>query len=54
LPVRAPPPLARKSGQEVLGGVVEDALRRVEAEAVEVELLDPGARIGEEELAHGP
>ncbi len=50
---RRRPYLAGESGQEMVGGVVVYALGRVEAEAVEVEFLDPGARIGEEELAHG-
>ena len=34
------------------GDVVEDRLRRVEAQAVEVELVDPVAGVGDEELAH--
>jgi hypothetical protein len=38
----------------VLGRVVEDLLRGVEPQAVEVELVDPVARVGEEELAHRP
>ena len=37
--------------EDVFVGVVEDALRRVEAQAVHVELLDPVARVGDEELA---
>ena len=34
--------------------VVEDLLRGVESEAVEVELVDPVAGVGDEELADGP
>ncbi len=54
---RAPPRgaahLARQRREKVLVRVVRDALRGVEAEAVEVELLDPVARVREEELADG-
>src|SRR5947209_12677264 len=46
--------LARERSDDVVAGIVVDALRRVEAQAVEVELLDPVARVRDEELAHGP
>src|SRR5205085_426934 len=43
--------LARKRGDDVVAGVVVDALRGVEAQAVHVELLDPVAHVRQEELA---
>ena len=45
---------ARDGSEDVLFGVVEDALRGVDAEAVEVELADPVRGVRDEELAeHG-
>ena len=50
---RAASPHAPGDGrQDVLGRGVEDLLGGVEAQAVEVELLDPVAGVGQEELAH--
>jgi hypothetical protein len=46
--------LADDGREDVVGAGIEDALRRVEAQAVEVELLDPVAGVGEKERAHGP
>ena len=40
--------------QDVRRRRVEDLLRRVEAQAVEVKLVDPVAGVGDEELAHRP
>src|SRR3712207_8654090 len=38
----------------VLAGGIEDALRCVEAQAVEVEFVDPVCHVGDEEIAHRP
>ena len=38
--------------QDVLARRIEDLLRRVEAQAVEMKLVDPVAGVGDEELAH--
>ena len=40
--------------EDVVGTVVEDALRRVDTQAVDVELVDPVGGVGEDELAHRP
>jgi len=40
--------------KDMVPRLVEDLLRRVEAQSVEVVLVDPVTGIGEEELAHGP
>ena len=45
--------LARDRGQDVLVGVVEDLLRRIEPKPVEVVLVDPHAHVPQDELAHG-
>src|SRR5690242_15106739 len=45
--------LAPDGGDDVIRRGVEEVLRRVQAQPVEVILLDPVAGIGEEELAHG-
>ena len=42
---------AADSTDDVLIGVIKDALRRVEAESVEVEFFNPVATIGNEKLA---
>src|SRR5437588_10521953 len=42
--------LARERGDDVVAGVVVDALRGVEAQAVHVELVDPVAEVREEEI----
>jgi hypothetical protein len=41
-------------GEDVLFRPIENRLRRVETEAVEVEFLDPVAGVLREELANGP
>ena len=38
--------------EDVLGERIEDLLRGVEAQAVEMELVDPVAGVRDEELAH--
>ena len=38
----------RKCGQNVLGRVVDDRVHRVEPQAVDVELVDPVAGVGDE------
>ena len=40
------------SREDVLRGIVVDLLRRVQAQAVEVKLVDPVRRVGCDEFAH--
>src|SRR5579864_4176891 len=42
-----------KSGVDVLGGSVEDLLGSIEAQAVQVELIDPIRGVGAEKFPHG-
>src|SRR5262249_24106623 len=40
-------------GQDVLVGIVEDLLRRIETQAVEVKFVNPVPGVGDEKLPHG-
>src|SRR5207344_2744429 len=40
-----------KSGHDVVRGSVEDLLRGIEAQAIEMKFVDPVASVGDEELA---
>src|SRR5271157_2040916 len=40
--------------EDVVGTVVEDVLRRIDTQAVDVELVDPVGGVGKDELAHRP
>ena len=40
--------------EDVVGTVVEEALRRIDTQAVEVELVDPVGDVRQDELAHRP
>ncbi len=48
------PRLARDLGQNMLLRFIENALGGIEPEAVEMEFLDPVARVADEKLAHWP
>ncbi len=51
---RRGPRFPRDAGENVFLGFIKNALGGVETEAVEMEFLDPVARVADEKLAHRP